>query len=495
MTGGRRTSSAGEGFSPDPVELLAHDIRAAVSDVIGGLRLIDPDDLSEAAREQFGRVHVASELLARLVEEMLLGTPGQGVETEVGVLNLHRFLDDELRRWHGASRPTGTMVTLNRSETLPEVVRLNGLHLRRIVANLMGNALRHAPGGTVELGAGVYEDGALRFCVSDDGPGFPPDLLPRLFDPATRGGSAPGTGMGLHIAAAHAEGLGGQMTASNLETGGARVTLTIPALSWRRDPSDEGAELPDLTGWRVLIADDSGTNQSLLKGMLGRMGAESEIASNGIEALNWLSRERFDLALVDLEMPQLGGLDVIRSERVRQARGVAPPMVMVAMTAYVMRDNRDAIYEAGADGILAKPLGTIEAFGKALHHYLENAPDPTDWVPERAPALSAITLAELMAAAGPDQGNVLLDRLKEDLAGVFDGLSGALEPVNVVEIRAQTHILLSLSGAVGALPTQEAARRLNQVARQGDVAAVRIATKVCLGRLSELRTELARTGP
>lgn len=494
MTDRRSTSNAGAGFAPDPIELLAHDIRATVSDVIGGLRLIDPDDLPEAAREQIGRIHVASELLARLVEEILQGAPGEGPEPDVGVLNLRRFLDDELRRWHGASRPTGTRVLLDRGDSVPHVVHLNGLHLRRIIANLMGNALRHAPGGTVELGATVYDDGTLSMCVSDDGPGFPEDLLPRLFDPATSGGSDPGTGMGLHIASAHAEGLGGTMTARNLPTGGARVTLNIPAHAWQRVEPEEDGGLPDLTGRRILVADDSGTNQILLKGMLGRLGAECELASDGIEALNWLNRERFDLALIDLEMPRLGGMDVIRSERLRQARGVAPPMVIVAMTAYVVRDNREAIYEAGADGILAKPLGGIDTLGKVLHHYLEQAPDPAAWAPERAPPFSYATLAELMAEAGPDQGDVLLLRLKEDLASVAVLLAQAVEDMDLPTIRSQTHVLLSLAGAIGALPTQDAARRLHQIARQGDLDAALIAAKVCLGRLDAMRDELELTG-
>lgn len=489
----RDVTRSGGNERPDKVELLAHDIRAAVSDVIGGLRLIDPDDLSEAAREQVSRIHVASELLARLVEELLVGAPVEQEIVEAGALNLHRFLDDELRRWHGASRPTGTRVLLKRDETVPEVVRLNGLHLRRIIANLMGNALRHAPGGTVELGASVYEDGTLNLCVSDDGPGFPEDLIPRLFDPRTRGGDAPGSGMGLHIASAHAEGLGGQMKARNLRAGGARVTVIIPADVWRREIEAGADALPDLSGWRVLVADDSATNQTVLRGMLAQLGAECEVASNGVDALNWFSRERFDLALIDLEMPQLGGLDVIRSERLRQARGVAPPMVMVAMTAYVLRDNREAIYEAGADGILSKPLGNLETFGKVLRNYLESAPDPADWVPEEAPPISAATLAELMVAAGPDQGVFLLARLSEDLASVENELGAALEADDLSSVRAQTHVLLSLSAAVGALPTQEAARRLNRLAREGSNEATLIAGKVCLGRLAELRAELGAT--
>ncbi|TFL17771.1 hybrid sensor histidine kinase/response regulator [Jannaschia formosa] len=473
---------------PDRRDLLAHDIRAAVSDVIGGLRLIDPDDLSEVNREQLGRIHVASELLARLVEEMLLDAPAE--QAEVGVLNLRRFLDDELRRWHGAGRPTGTRVMLDRTPEVPEVVRLDGLHLRRVVANLMGNALRHAPGGRVVLGAEVHADGTLSLCVSDDGPGFPDDLLPLLFRPATRGSrSAPGTGMGLHIASAHAEGLGGKLSASNLPSGGARVTMTVPERVWKPQPEEDGA--PNLTGWRVLVADDSGTNQALLRAMLARLGAECEVAGDGIEALNWLSRERFDLALVDLEMPRLGGMDVIRSEKLRQARGVAPPMVMIAMTAYVLSDNREAILEAGADGILGKPIPGLEVFGRTLKAWLEDAPDPEAWKPELAPPFSAALLAELMSTAGAKDGAALIARLQADLGGVAHALGQAAGEDDLPAIRAQSHVLMSLAGTIGALPTEEAARRVNRLAHEGDAGAVRIAARTCLGRLEELREMLA----
>ncbi|CTQ31820.1 hybrid sensor histidine kinase/response regulator [Jannaschia rubra] len=475
--------------APDGMQLLGHDIRSAVSDVIGGLRLMDRDTLPPDSRAQFDRVHAASELLARLVEELLDGTP-RDTAGPVGNLNLRRFLDDELRRWHGAAQGTGTGVTLDRAADLPEIVQLNLLHLRRIVANLMGNALRHAEGGRVTLGAELAGDGALSIRVTDNGRGFPPDLLPDLFKPAIRGDDGiPGTGMGLHIASAHAEAIGGTLDARNGPHGGAQVTLTIPRDVWLRPEEPEGG-LPDLGGARILVADDSRANLLLVRAMLTRLGAECETARDGIEALNWLARERFDLALIDIEMPSLGGIEVLRSERLRQARGIAPPTSMVAMTAYVLRDNRDVIFDAGADGILAKPLGSIEDFGKAIRHYLDLAPDAAAWTPDTAPALSAVTLAELMRAAGPEFEGQLLDRLREDLEMVARNLKDAVADADLAAILSQTHILLSLSSAVGALPTQEAARRLNHAASREDPEALRAASRLCLSRLAQLRSDL-----
>ena len=489
-----------EGTDPDPparpdaLKLLAHDIRSAISDVIGGLRLMDREMLPEGAAVQYERVQAASELLARLVEDLLAGTPRVGRD-QVGNLDLHRFLTDEFRRWHGATHGSGTSVTLELAPNVPRVVRLDLLSLRRVLANLMGNALRHAEGGQVRLAADLTDAGGLRIRVSDDGPGIPAELLPKIFDPATRGSEgAAGTGMGLHIAAAQVSDMGGTIEARNRAGQGAQMIVVFPNEAWERaDKPIDG--LPDLQGVRVLVADDSPTNRTHVNAMLTRMGAECELAVDGIEALNWLARERFDLALVDIEMPALGGLDVLRAERLRQARGIAPPMSMVAMTAYVAGDDWDAIMEAGADGVLAKPLEGIEAFGQVIRHYVDIRPDASNWAPDRAPALSAVTLADLMQAAGPEHQDHLLARLREDLAQVDIDLEHALEVGAAEEVETQTHILLSLSTAVGALPTEAAARRLNEVARTEPVAAMRIAGKVCRARLSELRQDLRKVDP
>lgn len=298
--------------------------------------------------------------------------------------------------------------------------------------------------------------------------------------------------MGLRIAAAYAREIGGDLKFARSSLGGARIGLVIPKSVWSPVIVEvRGAQLPDLRGVRMLVADDSGTNRLLVQAMLTRLGAECELARDGIEALNWLARERFDLALIDVEMPILSGIDVLRSERLRQARGIAPPTSLVAMTAYVMRDNREAILDAGADGIMTKPLGTIEAFGAEIQQFLAEAPDGAAWQPEDAPALSAATLSELLDAAGPAQQGVLLDRMREDLERVERSLSSALATGDLDVVSAQSHVLMSLSSAIGALPTQVTARRLNRLARAGDRCATGVTGKICLARLALLRAELS----
>ena len=456
---------------------------------MGGLRLLEHEALSPEGVAQLERVRAAAELTAGLSEEVLRGGAPRTPAPDA-LCDLHRLVGDEMRRSRGAAAPHGVTVRLEMSEAAPRMVRADPMSMRRILANAMANALRHAR-AEVALSVATSADGALRIAVADDGPGFEAEVPERLFAPAGKGAASTGSGLGLHIAASHAEWIGARLSARNRPEGGALVELILPPEA--AAPAAVG-DLPDLAGWRVLVADDSETVQALLSGMLGRLGATCERALDGVAALNWLSRERFDLALVDAEMPLLTGAEVIRAERVRQVRGVAPPMPMVALTAHVDGAGRAALSEAGADGVLLKPLPDVETFGRALAALVDTAAPRQDWRPESAPPLSAATLVELMRAAGPAHQDEVLARLSDDLAGVDAALRTAAETLDRPALRFQAHVLLSLAGAVGALPTRAAALRLNAVARDGTDEMVRIDARLCAARLAELRAELARAG-
>ncbi|CUH29252.1 Aerobic respiration control sensor protein ArcB [Jannaschia seosinensis] len=470
---------------------LAHDIRSALSDVSGGLRLIGREDLPGRARMQLDRAMAASDLLIELIGELLQDT-ARAPERPDEALDLRVFLQDEARRWRGAAADAGIGVDLHCPSDLPRTARLDLLQLRRILANLMSNAVCHSGGSSVVLAAEVHGDGTLAFCVTDDGGGFPPELLAQTRDLFAGRGEGGADGLGLHIAAAHARAMGAALLVENLretEGGqGARVTLTVPRSVW--DGEAALREVPSLTGSRILVAEDSDTVRTLIEAILRGFGAECRMARDGIEALNWLARERFDLALIDVEMPTLGGLEVLRAERLRQARGVAPPTALVALTAHALRDCRDEITEAGAEGILTKPIGNANEFGKAVRHYLDAAPDSEAWRPEAAPALSAVTLSDLMATAGPETGADLLSGIRSDLADVTQRMQAAVAKAEPAAIRNEAHVLLSLAAAIGALPTQEAARRVNVMPPDAPDEAIVEAAQKCLERLETLRAFL-----
>ncbi len=128
-----------------------------------------------------------------------------------------------------------------------------------------------------------------------------------------------------------------------------------------------------LSGLRVLLAEDNPTNQLVAAQMLESLGASVVLAADGAEALEIVAREPFDVMLVDIEMPRVSGIEVIRT--VRELSGPIAEVPMIALTAYVMREHRAAIDAAGADGVIAKPILSIEQFGADIRRFMQRRPD------------------------------------------------------------------------------------------------------------------------
>ena len=242
---------------------------------------------------------------------------------------------------------------------MPERVQLARIELDRILGNLIANAMKFTDAGEVSLKVGV-KDGTLQFCVRDEGQGFSDPALERLFLPGGRPADErrPGSGLGLHISKELAGRLGGTLSVRNREIRGACVSLAIPAGAW--ECRETPVAPPDLSGLTILVAEDNETNQILVRQMLEGMGARMVLARDGQEALDLLAQTPVDIALIDIEMPRLSGIEVM--QRLRARAGFDTPLI--ALTAYVMRENREAIYAAGADGVIAKPIGSVASFGR-----------------------------------------------------------------------------------------------------------------------------------
>ncbi|WP_347310570.1 response regulator [Defluviimonas sp. SAOS-178_SWC] len=451
--------------------LLGHDLRAAVSDIIGGLRLIDQDGFDDATRLQLERIRASGEILARLLEQGLAMMLGEDdfAATHPANLQMARFLYDIEMRWSGRASEKGLDFKVSRSGDVPQVLTLDRIALERILSNILSNAVKYTDEGTVGLDICMADTGALRITVVDQGPGFSADALTRLFEFKGRpdGTGKPGQGLGMHITKSMAGRLGGTISVENLPTRGARVTLDLPPDTWTIAASEPIVELPDLSRTKVLVAEDNATNQTIIGHMLAKMGAQYEIAEDGVEALHWLERENFDLALIDIEMPRLSGIDVIRALRANDR--LHSHMPIIAITAYVLRANRDAIYAAGADAILAKPLAGLETFGMAITNVLNRVNRPEEDQTVQADEMAEFDRASfdrLIDIAGPVASRELLERLCNDLRKTERGLVAGLADNDIAAIRAETHVLIALAGAVGAARLQALAQTLNVAAHR-----------------------------
>lgn len=443
--------------------LLGHDIRAAVSDIIGGLRLVDQTQLSEPVRLQIERVRAASEVLAQLVEEGLQIVAEETGTGPLPTVQISQLLYDLEMRWSGKAQEKSLSFHIALAPDVPPVLTLDRLALERVLANILSNAIKFTDAGGVRVLIALDEPATLRIVVRDDGPGFASAALERLFEPGARGsGSAkPGDGLGLYISKDMADRLGGRITVENRPQGGAAVTLCLPVQRAAETEHPDPAPLPDLRGLHVLIAEDSETNQTVIAHMLKAMGASSEIARDGREAIARMRAQSFDLAVIDVEMPQSSGLEVMRA--LRAEPGPVSNMPIVACTAYVLRSNREAIFAAGADAIVSKPMLGIDPLAAAITRARNRAAQETAATTgaEDPPELDRKQFDRLLSLAGPAGAAELLTRLISDLSRVERSLVGALALPDLVTIGAEAHVLIAVAGAVGAQRLLAEAEGLN----------------------------------
>ena len=446
----------------DVLNKLSHDIRAAMSDVLGGLRLIEPGRLEPQTLTQFERVRAAADTLGGLIDHALLEAAGQGVIAEPARdIHLLEWVAALTHRWSGRAVERGSTLDVRVAENLPLRVKLGPLLLDRLIGNLVGNALHHAPGVPVEVRVEAFDGPGLAIEVRDGGPGFPVSILQALGanEPTRAQGAHAGSGLGLGIVRDLSSQVGATIAFENdSTTGGGVVRVVLPEVLLDWSGAGQAPLLPpDMSGLSILVAEDNATNRLILQSMLAEWGADVTVVGDGVAAMEALEEAPFDLALIDIEMPKMDGLQVMA--RARKMPSPIANMPMIAITAYVLRDNREAIYAAGADGIIGKPIASGAEFGRTLMRYVgrpTGQPEPDDIARQGRGAdmlpmqMDHERLDVLLQTAGPEQQTELLERLGEDLHAVQMALDGAVESLDIAEIRAQTHILIAISGAVGA---------------------------------------------
>ncbi|MES2432504.1 MAG: ATP-binding protein [Pseudomonadota bacterium] len=442
------------------VALLGHDLRAALSEVIGGLRLIDPALLPPEPRGHIARTHAASEALALLLEQalaLLLDAPAhtaQGLHTE-------QLLHSLNLRWSARAQEHGLAFQLD-AKDLPTQLALDPAVLERILSNLLNNALKYADAGCITCKLDITPDHNLKITVQDQGKGFAPATLARLYTCYNRDETAskPGSGMGLHIVWEIVAQAGGQISAANHAGGGAEVVVHLP-LSLPPPPTTAAPASPALLkNRRLLIADDSETGRLLLTKLLSSQGAQVTAAVDGLQAIDRLQDGSFDALLVDIEMPQMSGLEVIR--HIRSQTGALARLPILAITAYQLRANKAAILASGADGLLCKPVLDAQNLAETLVQVLRRN-IAADYA---APQIDPGQFQELLQMAGPQMAAELLDHLQKDLRATERGLLAASHGPDWLEVRRQTHVMIALAGTAGATFLHQLAQAINTLAHQ-----------------------------
>ncbi len=448
--------------------LLDHDLRSALTDIWGGVQLLDIAQFGAANRTQISRISASASLAIRLLDARENWNMEVPLDQNPQSINVSQMLAEIKPRWVGRIAAQG-MELLFKINIDPAIrVKSDFLSLERVLSNILENAAKFANVGRIELAVSQGPDSVI-FQVSDGGPGFSKSALDQLFRQGGRPSDSakPGSGLGLFIASEIVQQLQGQITVKNTEPG-AVVTFEVPVHFGEEPVQAPKVESQMLNGRRILLAEDNRTNQIVASQMLRALGAEVVIVADGVQAMEVLQQQSFDLALLDIEMPRKNGLDLI--EEIRALETPLAELPLVALTAYAMREHRQRILECGANGIIAKPLISIDTFGREALRHLLDAPDHTvvSTSDKGRDVVDLEVYNALRDAVGDSVFLDFLDKLLLDLEAVEKRLASAFSGQDFGEISSASHVLISLSGAIGAIDLLNSARSLNTACNNGE---------------------------
>ncbi|MBI4902292.1 MAG: response regulator [Acidobacteria bacterium] len=256
---------------------------------------------------------------------------------------------------------------------LPDHVFGDGSRLRQVMTNLIGNAIKFTDSGSVSLQVEpemqTSEECVLLFSVTDTGVGVPAEQQALIFEPFRQAdGSATrkhgGTGLGLAICARLVDLMGGRIWMESIPGSGSTFYFTahfkrqtaLESMQRVVAPAPRPVAPTHETSLRILVAEDNKVNQKLALRLLQKMGNKVTIANNGLEALHILAEQAFDLVLLDVQMPELGGLEAVAILREKEAQSGAFRQPIIAMTACAMSGDRERCLEGGMDGYVTKPV-------------------------------------------------------------------------------------------------------------------------------------------
>jgi CheY-like chemotaxis protein len=312
---------------------------------------------------------------------------------DLAPLEVRRLTADIGELFRAQARAKGLALEIRVANDVPEWVETDAVKVRQVVTNLVGNALKFTERGGVSLLVTCVRDGtdaeartSLEIAVADTGVGITPELQESVFEPFVQAEASisrlhGGTGLGLAIARELARLLGGGLTLRSARGEGSTFTLSVPARQVAA-PSTPAATGPAVAQagadsdarTRVLLVEDNALNRTVATRMLARLGADVTVAENGIQAIRLASSERFDLVLMDLQMPVMDGITAASTIRACEAMAGLPPVRIVAMTGNAPEDYADDCAEAGMNGFVVKPvdLAGLEAL---LHGVTTTAGD------------------------------------------------------------------------------------------------------------------------
>jgi signal transduction histidine kinase/CheY-like chemotaxis protein len=354
--------------------IMSHELRTPMNGVLAVAELLRRQPLNITSQAHIATIVESSETLLRILQDALDLSRAEAGELELhaGPAPLRAVMDDVEAMWAPRALQDNVRLMIGYEGDTDLVAVVDGMRLKQVFNNLIGNALKFARNGVVEARLKAWLDGEtihIEARVRDDGPGVDADRVDAIFEPFVHGSGPDGAGLGLAICRQVVDRMGGRIWAENNPGRGATFAFDLALPRAERGPEvdvapSELVQLNPIDNPHVLIVDDNATNRIVAQALCEMFGCSSETAEDGLEALEAVQARPFDLILMDIKMPRMDGVQATRA--IRALTGPERNLPIIALTANADPDDARAYLAEGMAAVVEKPIKP-ERLRQAMH--------------------------------------------------------------------------------------------------------------------------------
>ncbi|EIC1507234.1 aerobic respiration two-component sensor histidine kinase ArcB [Escherichia coli] len=452
------------------ISTISHELRTPLNGIVGLSRILLDTELTAEQEKYLKTIHVSAVTLGNIFNDIIDmdKMERRKVQLDNQPVDFTSFLADLENLSALQAQQKGLRFNLEPTLPLPHQVITDGTRLRQILWNLISNAVKFTQQGQVTVRVRYDEGDMLHFEVEDSGIGIPQDELDKIFamyyqvKDSHGGKPATGTGIGLAVSRRLAKNMGGDITVTSEQGKGSTFTLTIhaPSVAEEVDDAFDEDDMP-LPALNVLLVEDIELNVIVARSVLEKLGNSVDVAMTGKAALEMFKPGEYDLVLLDIQLPDMTGLDISRALTKRYPREDLPPLV--ALTANVLKDKQEYL-NAGMDDVLSKPL-SVPALTAMIKKFWDTQDDEESTVTteenSKSEALLDIPMLEqYLELVGPKlitDGLAVFERMMPGYVSVLESNLTAQDKKGIVE---EGHKIKGAAGAVGLRHLQQLGQQI-----------------------------------